>query len=77
MEKTFTLEELSLYNGADGRPIYIAYKGKVYDVSSSPLFEYGMHFEHYSGEDLTQAIEDAPHGDEVIHGFPFVGILTG
>jgi len=75
MGKTFTREELNRYNGADGRPTYVAYKGKVYDVSESPLFEYGMHFEHYAGEDLTDSMAEAPHGEEVLRDIPVVGRL--
>ena len=28
-----TLEELKEYDGRDGRPVYVAYKGKIYDLS--------------------------------------------
>jgi len=51
----------------------IAFKGKVYDVTTSPLFIDGMHFEHYAGADLTDFIEDAPHGEEVMGEMTVVG----
>ncbi len=35
--RKFTREELKKYDGKNGRPAYIAYKGKVYDVSDSHL----------------------------------------
>jgi len=35
--KEFSLSELSKYNGKENMPAYIAYKGKVYDVSNSFL----------------------------------------
>jgi len=35
--KEFSLSELSKYNGKENMPVYIAYKGKVYDVSNSFL----------------------------------------
>lgn len=54
----------------------MAYKGEVYDVSESPLFEYGMHFEHYAGEDLTDFMAEAPHGEEVLRDIPAVGRLA-
>ena len=75
-ERTFTREELRRYNGAEGQPTYIAYKGTVYDVSASPLFQEGMHFEHYAGEDLTAELADAPHGEEVFESMPVVGYLV-
>jgi len=63
------------YAGASNpaNPVYIAFKGKVYDVTTSPLFIDGMHFEHYAGADLTDFIEDAPHGEEVMGEMTVVG----
>lgn len=34
--KYFTPQELSYYNGENGAPIYLAVKGRVYDVSIAP-----------------------------------------
>ncbi len=42
-ERKFTLEELRNYDGKDGRPAYIAYKGKVYDVTDDFLWAGGDH----------------------------------
>ncbi len=39
----FDQAELEKYDGKDGRPIYIAYKGNVYDVTNSKLWKNGMH----------------------------------
>jgi len=39
--KEFTEEELAQYNGKNGNPVYVAYKGKVYDVSASFLWKDG------------------------------------
>jgi len=33
--KKFTKAELGKYNGKNGMPIFVAYQGKVYDVSGS------------------------------------------
>jgi len=56
--KEFTEEELARYNGKNGAPAYIAYKGKVYDVSDSFLWRNGSHqVLHNAGADLTEAIE--------------------
>jgi len=75
--RKFTLEELKKYDGKEGRPAYVAYKGKVYDVSSSPSWAGGEHYgEHFAGRDLTEAMAEAPHGEEVLEGFPVVGELV-
>ena len=72
----FTEEELRKYNGQDGAPAYIAFKGKVYDVSSSKLWKNGAHFKrHFAGIDLTPEMEDAPHADEVFEQFEPIGLF--
>jgi predicted heme/steroid binding protein len=74
--KEFTEEELAQCNGRNGNPAYIAYKGKVYDVSASFLWKEGAHqVLHNAGVDLTDALEQAPHGRDVLEEFPVVGTL--
>ncbi|MEM0448686.1 MAG: cytochrome b5 domain-containing protein [Methanomassiliicoccales archaeon] len=74
--REFTKEELKKYNGKNGTPAYVAYKGKVYDVSASALWEGGEHQGlHVPGGDLTKDIADAPHEADVLERFPVVGIL--
>ena len=74
--KRFTRGELAQFDGRDGRPAYLAYKGKVYDVSGSPLWEKGVHQdEHNAGKDLTDELAAAPHGEENIAVLPVVGEL--
>lgn len=76
--KEFTEKELAQYNGKNGNPVYIVYKGKVYDVSTSFLWKDGTHqVLHTAGVDLTEALEQAPHGGDVLEKFPVVGILRG
>ena len=76
--KEFTEEELAKYNGKNGNPVYVAYNGKVYDVSASFLWKGGTHqVFHRAGVDLTDALEQAPHGGDVLENFPVVGILHG
>jgi predicted heme/steroid binding protein len=76
-EKRFTLEALKQYDGKNGRPAYIAYKGKVYDVSDSFLWLDGDHQgEHEAGKDLTEEIVRAPHGEETLERVKPVGILV-
>jgi predicted heme/steroid binding protein len=74
--KKFSRGELARFNGKNGAPVYIAYSGKVYDVSHSFLWKDGNHeVLHSAGRDLTEAVKDAPHGREVLEKFPIVGTL--
>jgi predicted heme/steroid binding protein/uncharacterized membrane protein len=74
--KEFTAEELLFFNGKEGRPVYIAFQGKVYDVSKSPLWSKGLHMNrHPSGKNLAGEISAAPHGTEVLERYPQAGVL--
>jgi predicted heme/steroid binding protein len=74
--RVFTKEELKKYDGSDGIA-YVAYEGKVYDVSRSFHWKKGVHqVTHYAGRDLTDALKEAPHGVELLHKFPIVGELV-
>jgi predicted heme/steroid binding protein len=76
--KSLSKEELARYDGKGGAPAYIAYKGKIYDVSSSFLWRNGRHqVLHQAGHDLTGDLDKAPHGPEMLERFPVVGLLTG
>jgi len=75
-ERKFTLEELKQYDGRDGRPAYIAYKGKIYDVTESFLWIGGDHQgQHEAGKDITSEIQSAPHGEEMLERVKLVGVL--
>lgn len=76
--KIFTGEELSKYDGGNGIA-YIAYRGKVYDVSGSYPWRKGIHHaRHRCACDLTKALELAPHGVDLwLQKFPVVGELVG
>ena len=74
--RVFTERELRKYDGSRHNPVYIAYHGLVYDVTSSPHWQTGEHRNlHFSGQDLTSELPDAPHSDLVFRKFPVVGIL--
>ena len=74
--KEFSNEELARCNGKKGAPAYVAYKGKVYDVSMSFLWKEGNHqVVHRAGEDLTDAMKQAPHGADILEKLPVVGTL--
>jgi predicted heme/steroid binding protein/uncharacterized membrane protein len=77
MEKKITEEELSRCDGRDGRPAYVAFQGKVYDVSGSRLWSQGVHqSRHQAGKDLTAEISVAPHGESVFQRTSPVGTLV-
>ena len=74
--REFTPEELAQCNGENGKPVYIAHAGKVYDVSASKMWKTGSHMKrHRSGQDLTTDIQGAPHQSDVLEQFPQVGVL--
>jgi predicted heme/steroid binding protein/uncharacterized membrane protein len=71
-----TPEELQHFDGKENKPAFFAYNGKVFDVSSSRLWKGGTHFKkHSAGNDLTDILKTAPHGDEKILQMPEVGEL--
>lgn len=74
--KEFSAEELTRYNGEDGRPVYVACKGKVYDVTASKMWREGLHMKrHHAGADMTTEIKAAPHDPDKLESFPVVGVL--
>jgi predicted heme/steroid binding protein/uncharacterized membrane protein len=71
-----TPEELSHFDGKEGRPSYFAYAGRVYDVTTSRLWKNGSHArKHLAGSDLTAALKTAPHGEEKVIAMKLVGEL--
>lgn len=71
-----TKEQLKEFNGKDGKPAYIGYKGKVYDVSKSDFWAGGEHMGRFkAGEDLTDSIDMSPHGEKNIFRFEAVDTL--
>ena len=77
-EKTFTLEELSQYNGKDGQPPYIALNGLVYDVSNLVEWRLGQHYGGVkAGTDITLEFPNSPHTFTILNRANYVGILLG
>jgi predicted heme/steroid binding protein/uncharacterized membrane protein len=75
--KEFTPETLAENDGANGKPVYIAHQGKVYDVSGSRMWKSGVHMKrHKAGADLTTDIQAAPHEPDVLQRYPQIGVLT-
>lgn len=75
--KDLSAEELSRCDGKEGRPVYISHKGRIIDVTESPLWAGGLHMDrHTAGKDLTTDIEAAPHGLDVLDRYPEVARLV-
>nr|WP_294898270.1 cytochrome b5 domain-containing protein [uncultured Pedobacter sp.] len=72
----YTKSQLALRNGQDKPQIWVAYLGKIYDVTESRLWRDGKHYEHWAGQDLTDELKDAPHTQKVFEKFKVVGILA-
>lgn len=68
--KVFTVQTLSVYNGLNGQPAYVAVDGVVYDLSS--VFVNGIHSGFSAGQDLSQ-IFHSQHPNDLLKGFPIVG----
>ena len=76
MELTvYTRAQLALRNGQDKPEIWIAFRGVIYDVTTSRLWSNGWHYEHWAGQDLTGELKDAPHNERVFEKLKIVGKL--
>jgi len=72
--KEFDEDSLKENNGENDKPVYVAYRGKVYDLSESKLWKSGNHMKrHHAGNDMTTDIQAAPHDPDVLEKFPQVG----
>jgi len=72
-----TLDQLSQFDGKDGRRAFIAVSGVVYEVTQSPRWRNGIHngdSRIAAGNDLTSQIDAiSPHGRRVLDNIPRVG----
>lgn len=74
--KVYTAQQLALRNGQDRPEIWVAYRGVIYEVTSSKLWRGGKHYEHWAGQDLTLELSDAPHTEKVFEKFKPIGQLA-
>lgn len=73
--RTFTLEELSKFNGKNGNPAYVAVNGMVYDVTNSAAWAAATHFGQGAGNDLTGAFFSCHGSADILNKLPWVGNL--
>jgi predicted heme/steroid binding protein len=75
-KRSFTRDELRRYDGRAGT-MYIAFEGRVYDVTQSFHWKEGVHqVMHRAGCDLTEELKRAPHRSDMLDRFPVVGELS-
>jgi predicted heme/steroid binding protein/uncharacterized membrane protein len=73
---SIALDDLHQFDGKEGRPAYMVYKGIIYDVTKSKLWKNGLHvMKHAAGNDLTDFLQNAPHGEDKIFSLPQAGRL--
>lgn len=72
--REFTLSELAQFDGAMGKPAYVAVNGIVYDVSSISNWSGGTHQGLTAGKDLSSQFKGC-HGDNRLAKLPKVGVL--
>lgn len=79
--RVFTLDELSEYDGADGKSAYVAVDGVVYDVTGSRVWSGGAHavcgLGAAAGQDLSEVLKKAPSTMRtLLEKMPVVGELA-
>lgn len=70
----FSLDTLALFDGQHGQAAYVAFQGRVYDVSET--WPTGSHRGYTAGTDITDAVGESAHGDNVFAKLPQVGFLA-
>lgn len=58
--KKFTKETLANYNGKNGRPAYIAFNGRVYDVTNNSHWLNGENKGIHAGCDVSLVLTQSP-----------------
>jgi predicted heme/steroid binding protein len=77
LSQKITSQQLEENDGKNGKPAWLAYKGKVYDVTESSFWIDGEHMGiHDAGKDLTEELEMAPHRDDNLSRVKLVGDLV-
>ena len=72
-----TFANLGYFDGSAGKPAYVVYENKIYDVSDSQKWKDGRHFgKHTAGSDLTDALKGAPHEAEVFEKVKYLGEIS-
>lgn len=71
-----SIDELAAYNGTNGKPMYVAIEGVLYDVTNVKAWKKGKHKGYTGGTDITEFIKKkSPHGLKVVKNLKAVGTL--
>lgn len=74
--RDFTVEELSTFDGKNGRPAYVAVNGVVYDVTNNRAWAAATHFALTAGKDHSGAFASCHAGQEsILATLPVAGRL--
>ena len=80
-DTSFTTEELARYDGVEGRECLVAVDGDVYLIKGFALWSMGRHTPSGGrarcGLDLTDVIDESPHGRSKLRLLKKVGTLEG
>ncbi len=73
--ETWDEKLLAEHDGREGKSVCLVYRNRVYDVSKSKHWQHGFHMNrHRAGQDLSDDLSAAPHGEEVLTRFPQVAL---
>lgn len=75
-QRTFTLQELSQYDGKEGNPAYVAVNGTVYDVTNNAAWAAATHFGLTAGKDVTNEFASCHAGQPILSKLKVVGKLV-
>lgn len=76
-QRLFTIEELAVFDGKNGKPAYVAVNGIVYDVTNNRAWAAATHFGLVSGKDYTQEFASCHAGQQsILTMLPVVGRLV-
>ncbi len=82
LAQDLTLEELAKYDGKNGNKAYVAVDNVIYDVTNvnnnKKAWKDGKHAygKVLAGTDVSEHIDNAPHGREKLKTLPVVGKLV-
>ncbi len=75
--RILTPEELSVCNGKNGNPAYVAVNGMIYDVTDHAAWAGATHFGLTAGRDLSGEFAACHAGGQILKGLKVVGWLIG